>query len=222
MTARLCSAEGCERKHLAKGLCSTHYNQQAKAAGKNYYPTVEVSCTMCGEPVAKRTDSRRPVRFCSYTCRDDHRAWQAVQAIRALPAPAPVYFGECLVCGIRWVSQRKLGATCSVECWLVLEEATRPPVPIPEPRPCAWCGDAYLSPQPHQAYCSRYCAKKSSRTRRRAREHHAVGQWSWSDFMRIAQRRLSSVQRRQARPPATRVGRRPPSPRAPSATYWLG
>lgn len=34
MTKRTCTADGCERSHLAKGLCSLHYKRKRRAEGK--------------------------------------------------------------------------------------------------------------------------------------------------------------------------------------------
>ena len=32
MSERLCSVEGCERKHYAKGFCRTHYARMSRGA----------------------------------------------------------------------------------------------------------------------------------------------------------------------------------------------
>jgi hypothetical protein len=133
--ARMCDVEGCDKAHRAKGLCATHYNQQAKAEGKLSYTVAEVACTTCGEPTLKRVDPRRKVRFCSYECRDDHRALLALDAMVTLPAPeratqarsgeerrewwwgrsCRIFARDCQVCSQPFTSRFTI-ATCSAAC----------------------------------------------------------------------------------------------------------
>lgn len=65
MPQRTCGVAGCPKPHRAKGLCSTHYNQQHQPDRHHASTT---NCTVCGTTVRrpKRAD-RRPV--CSVTCR---------------------------------------------------------------------------------------------------------------------------------------------------------
>jgi len=64
---QLCATDGCDKPRRAKSLCSTHYNQ-------TYYPDrhhkVLIACAQCGVKTLKEPNASRPVRFCSYECRD--------------------------------------------------------------------------------------------------------------------------------------------------------
>ena len=66
---RLCSLDGCERKHVARGLCGTHYNQQHQP---NRHRKVEMQCDQCGKAVLKDVgrDKRYTHIYCSQLCRD--------------------------------------------------------------------------------------------------------------------------------------------------------
>lgn len=68
VSKRTCSEPECSNPHRARGLCSTHYNQQA---GRSF-ATEQVACAHpgCGLTTAKRVDPRRPKRYCSDLCRD--------------------------------------------------------------------------------------------------------------------------------------------------------
>ena len=58
MTNRTCSIPGCDKAYRAKGLCSTHYNQQHQP---DRHRKVRVPCAWCGTPVTKeRTTKRKP------------------------------------------------------------------------------------------------------------------------------------------------------------------
>lgn len=124
---RLCSVEGCSKPHRARGLCSTHYNQQATDSGKPRHRVVTVCCATCGQSVAKAADPRRTVRFCSLLCRDLWRIAQAPDGDcmaatrgapraprRHTPAPAqPPVLNHCHVCAAPITGARRY---CSVPC----------------------------------------------------------------------------------------------------------
>lgn len=61
---RTCSILGCEKKHRAKGLCSTHYNQR----DPDRHAPQPFACAACGEVVWRRVHSDRR-HVCSTTCR---------------------------------------------------------------------------------------------------------------------------------------------------------
>lgn len=65
---RICTVNDCTAKHRARGLCSTHYNQQ-RYTSEQRHPRTTVPCTHCGEPCRKDSAQRRRP-FCDYQCRD--------------------------------------------------------------------------------------------------------------------------------------------------------
>lgn len=68
MSQRTCEIPGCERKHLARGMCSTHYNRQAGESVR--HPKVAAACAACGKVVLRHKDSRKQYSTtCSVACR---------------------------------------------------------------------------------------------------------------------------------------------------------
>lgn len=66
MAQRTCSLPDCDRKHRARGFCSTHYNQQAYPDGRHFKQ--EMRCIVCDGAVTRVADSRR-APCCSVECR---------------------------------------------------------------------------------------------------------------------------------------------------------
>lgn len=58
----------------------------------------------------------------------------------------------------------------------------------PTQRICPRCAVSFMTNMPHQIHCSKRCAMKASRLRRRVREAGTYGDWTWGDFMRMAGR----------------------------------
>nr|WP_083521852.1 HNH endonuclease [Arthrobacter luteolus] len=131
---------------------------------------------------------------------------------------------------------RKYGATCSNQCrqWLVRPYSKlpadhwarwygktskwKPPAAPKEPRRirCAWCDAEHETLQTAARYCSKPCAKRASKARRRARETGAPGEYTWGQVIKLhllAGRRCSycDVQVAQPEPdhvvPISRGGR---------------
>jgi hypothetical protein len=175
MAERTCSEPGCGSKHRARGLCTTHYNQQHQP---NRHATKQVVCDYCGTMCAKHPTSKFAHRFCSLMCRDLHRIEHTVGGdVMAAARRAPR------------TGQRKPPTP------------TRCPVPTDHPArwcgtsspvtfgPCGWCGNVVCRGRDgDKAYCSSACKQRAKTVRRRGREAGDYGYWSWSDFMRIAQR----------------------------------
>lgn len=64
MKPRSCSRPGCDKIHRAKGLCSTHYNQEQP----DRHRLRSARCSNCGVKIERQFKSdRRPV--CSPACR---------------------------------------------------------------------------------------------------------------------------------------------------------
>lgn len=66
---RTCDIDGCERKHLAKGLCRTHYNQQSP----NRRKIIDYPCDGCGKVIKKEASrlNRYPTLYCTPKCKTD-------------------------------------------------------------------------------------------------------------------------------------------------------
>lgn len=147
-------------------------------------PTADYDCAACGVRVTRLpTKGQRP-KWCP-DCRSN---WRLIYG-RA---------GKCAWCDTAFV-----GAPgqefCSRKCYAELRRKPRPPKRVrpakpikPDwrtPRECPGCAGIFCPMYtPSQVTCSRRCAKRVHRWRRRASEANAVGAWVWSDFMRIAQR----------------------------------
>lgn len=71
MVQRTCSMPECDKRHRARGLCSTHYNQQL-ATPEQRHRKVTVQCTWCKADCEKDPGQGRKYGglFCSLTCRD--------------------------------------------------------------------------------------------------------------------------------------------------------
>ncbi len=130
---RLCSLDGCERKHVARGLCSMHYN----AAHRKPNPVAEFECPTCGKTFTKERAraNRYKNLYCSQLCRDyatfghgttcklppDHWArW-----VGATCAFKPKTIVECVWCGGSSVSQQPNTMYCTRKCQKASSKAAR-------------------------------------------------------------------------------------------------
>lgn len=135
MAHRTCTLDGCGRKHRARGLCSSHYNQ---THGADRHRKELVECSACGEPVMKvrsRNKSIRPV--CSDRCKyfvqwgywpkgRDLVGPVAAAVERSVVAPMVVIpstrlvfvAGECAWCEAAFTTRTTSGVarTCSADC----------------------------------------------------------------------------------------------------------
>lgn len=88
IAGRSCSREGCDRPHRARGLCSSHYNQEFQPDRHRSIPAV---CCHCGGPCMKDPSNLRKYDFvyCSPRCRDLRRSERAALARRAVATTKP-------------------------------------------------------------------------------------------------------------------------------------
>lgn len=119
MAQRTCDMPDCERKHLARGLCSSHYGTwHRKVNGRkrnaDYFPIV---CVACG---ADHLAARRESKYCSELCRDYTRwgartcAWPRPTRRVAKPKPEPfAEHRECDWCGEGFVARVRSQRFCS-------------------------------------------------------------------------------------------------------------
>ena len=120
---RTCEVDGCERKHVARGLCSNHYNQMHQP---QRHKRVPITCDACGETVVKFPSSKYANRFCSLACRDFFRFGPASCSLadrpkpKAAPKPKPARFvpeaRQCSWCGCEFTAGRPGQRLCSRDC----------------------------------------------------------------------------------------------------------
>lgn len=159
MANRTCSLPDCEKKHSARGLCVTHYNRLHQPGA---HPAYAINCETCGEAhVTKRKGSR----FCSLLCRDIWRN-SGRPTSSELPLNHPV-------------SRLLRGLPAQV------------PLPVPKKRiavlslECGWCGAQFSTRKQAQRMCSRRCAVKAKRVRRRGQELGWSSHYTWAEVMRL-------------------------------------
>lgn len=163
MVERTCALPGCSKPHRAKGLCSTHYNQQKP----DRHRPKAAACTVCGTPCIKGRVRERVA--CSYTCR-----W----FLQNEQHSSPVWFPSCEWCHAVFASRTEGERWCSAVCGrLVTREAWSSwRVFFPT---CVVCGDLFATPYT-KVTCSPACDetkrrddKREGRYRYRARKRDA-------------------------------------------------
>lgn len=169
---RTCTIDGCNRKHVAKGLCSGHYNR-TRYTSEQRHPKRPTSCAGCGKEVLKRHSGERYRPVCSDECRylvtfgrTKDEAEQAKREAKALVGPLP--------------------RVRTVEAELtIVPTIGRPFICVP----CEWCGESFIQdPRVTGAtmrYCTRRCARAKSKNLRKAREHGASGSFTLAEVVRL-------------------------------------
>lgn len=154
MVERTCALPGCTKPHRAKGLCSTHYNQQKP--GRHRPKTVP--CHVCNTPCAKTNGYTRTV--CSYACR-----W----FLQNEQHSSPVWFPQCEWCGAYFASRVPDERWCTSTCQTLATRTTGPSCRVFLPI-CVVCGNIFATPYT-RVTCSSQCAQVKRRDDRRREKH---------------------------------------------------
>lgn len=185
---KACTSAHCDRPLRARGLCASHYNQKHQP---DRHKTRLANCAYCGVQIITRPGGGRkygPV--CSTKC----KTWLATP--------------YCVLPADHWAR------------WYGKSSAWKPkqqPVPVPKmARDCEWCGTEYQTHQSQSKYCTEQCSRKAAKIRRRAREHNAPGEYTWTQVIHLhllAGKRCSYCDEPTAQPepdhvvPVSRSGR---------------
>lgn len=76
MSHRTCDVDGCERKHIAKGMCPAHYTARYKKQPGYKRTSYERICDNCGETFR---GARPTARFCDDACKG---LWYSANGIK--------------------------------------------------------------------------------------------------------------------------------------------
>lgn len=155
------------------------------------------SCTSCGKRFdwqpAVASHVGRPPKYCSGSCAN--RAGHRGSAVRRICVWCGRAFqtrsdSKAVTCGrLCRAANRATRLSCPIPRTHPAHPDFRPPAPprTPEPRPdrmtCLECGAEFAPGSGHSKYCTEQCKRRASRRRRRAREHHAPGSWTWCEFI---------------------------------------
>lgn len=177
MTQRTCTMPGCGKKHVARGLCGTHYNQQYQPNRHKKKPT---ACVVCGTVVEKvGGGGRKYGATCSNECR---RALQPRGARRTqLPHDHWArWYGRssawpkggwksCRHCETSFPANSEASLYCSRQCmwrWHDRANGVRSAADIlAESRECARCGTAFNHSATTRIHCSDLCRELARKAR---------------------------------------------------------
>lgn len=168
MTQRTCERPGCSKPLRARGLCSTHYNQQHVP---NRHKKKLVKCAACGTEIMRSSGGGRVVgNACSSKCKAKIAAMLRGERTE-LPATHwarwygkssawPRYgIASCRWCDETFVKRSAGGSFCSGICSQRLARGVRlPQSELSElVRNCARCGTDYRHPRTGRMHCSDLC-----------------------------------------------------------------
>ena len=114
-----CKEEGCERKILARKMCSSHYSQWHRTEGGKLKTYV---CTCCGEEYKTSRKPQSDLRFCSANCqrvyisRDKKISSRRRQTMVGMGLVMPTESRECANCRREFTTTTKDARYCSREC----------------------------------------------------------------------------------------------------------
>jgi uncharacterized Zn-finger protein len=131
---KTCTKDNCDRPHRARGLCSSHYNQEHQP---NRHAKKMVACAWCGTEVLKGTGGgRKHGAVCSNECRQ----W--------LQNP------YCVLPADHWA--RWYGRTSA---WPHTRNYTWAPQEFGS-RTCDYCSDEYTARAANQRFCATSCSAR--------------------------------------------------------------
>ena len=114
-----CKVEGCERKILARKMCSSHYGQWHRTEGgkeRTY------TCAECGNEYISRRKSRSDRRFCTTECQRDYIASDPQAAAKreqtkiGMGLVHPIEARKCAHCKGEFMGRVNGSRYCSAEC----------------------------------------------------------------------------------------------------------
>lgn len=161
---RICDVEGCGRRHIAKGLCSSHYNR-TRYTSEQRHPKIPQPCHVCGNIIVKhRASSGRRV-VCSNEC----------HYILRWGRPKPTFSTDLV---------GPVPRTCPLPQPTPSPTATRFVAAT-----CNWCGIGFIHDlrvtRPAPLYCSRSCSRGRARAQRKASERGAPGTYTLAEVVRL-------------------------------------
>lgn len=126
---RVCDQDDCDRKHVARGLCSMHW-RRAHGKRTKYART----CDACA---SEYLSDRPNGRFCSDACKGE--AYRIEKRKHSRAVVGPIEPDRCELPD-RHPARRVESAP---RTWFA--------------GGCAWCGEMFVDNQPAARYCSRHC-----------------------------------------------------------------
>ena len=162
---KLCTIEGCERKHQAKGYCGTHYNQKLQP---NRHRKEAVACDWCGTTCYKEPGRRNKYKhmYCTEQCRSTH-----FKALARLKSGPPLnfigYWINCMQCDTPVLTRDARQMFCTRRC----ARLHRNPSGMTESQieqigiTCSTCGKEFRSKHLGQLTCSPRCNRTRSKQR---------------------------------------------------------
>lgn len=160
MPQRTCGVDGCPKPHRARGLCSSHYNQQHQP---DRHRKSTAQCTWCGRTCLKANTQRYAERFCSLSCRD---TWRRRDRLPVL------YMGSEVLPSIDgWTPGRRMKAQAKLDRAALGTRGSNW-----TSGSCARCGVLFTSLITRDVgrYCSPRCKRRAGNARRRAAERGAM------------------------------------------------